>query len=76
MLEAVTEVDLVAARARHAAWLQSTRPTFLSPQEAQERGAVSIHGLRHPLLLEVRRCAGPCDSRQEVEVNRGAPALC
>ena len=59
----VTALDLVAARAKHTAWLGAVRPVFL-PQEQEQgvegsgrkavtSGAVRIHGMRHPILLQV-----------------------
>lgn len=59
----VTALDLVAARAKHAAWLGAVRPVFL-PQEREQgaegsgrkavtSGAIRIHGMRHPILLQV-----------------------
>ena len=47
-------LDVVAARAKHAQWASAARPVFVR-DPAPDRGgdAVSIVGLRHPLLLQV-----------------------
>lgn len=60
----VTALDLVAARAKHAAWLGAVRPAFLpeerglaaeglGPKAGGAVGAVRIRGMRHPILLQV-----------------------
>ena len=51
-LEGATALDIVRARARHAAWLQAARPRFLAPVEAAGEGWVRIQAARHPLLLQ------------------------
>ena len=45
----MTALDLVAARARHAAWLSARRPAFTAPGQT---GSVCLPGALHPLLLE------------------------
>ena len=45
--DALAALDVANARARHAAWLDGSKPTIVSA----ERG-VSVRGLQHPLLLE------------------------
>lgn len=64
ILDTVTALDLVDARAKHAKWLSAVRPSFLPEEEADTAysatntvGALSIRGMRHPLLLQV--CAPP-----------------
>ena len=51
-LEGATALDIVRARARHAAWLQGVRPAFLTPEAASKEGCVQITDARHPLLLQ------------------------
>ena len=62
ILDTVTALDLVDARAKHAKWLSAVRPSFLNEEEALSAsaadsavGALSIRGMRHPLLLQVPR---------------------
>ena len=43
--DALAALDVANARARHAAWLDGSKPTIVSA----ERG-VSVRGLQHPLL--------------------------
>ena len=51
-LDAVAEMDAIAARARHSAALGGVEPSLVGPG-----GAVVLRGLRHPLLVE--RMDGP-----------------
>ena len=51
-LEAVAQVDAIAARARHSAALGCVEPSLTGPG-----GALALRGLRHPLLVE--RMDGP-----------------
>ena len=51
-LDAVAEIDAIAARARHSAALGGVEPSLVGPG-----GAVALRGLRHPLLVE--RMDGP-----------------
>ena len=45
--DALAALDVANARARHAAWLDGSKPTIVSA----DRG-ISVRGLQHPLLLE------------------------
>ena len=38
LLRAVAALDIASARAKHAAWAGAVRPTFLTPEEAEQVG--------------------------------------
>ena len=67
ILRSVTALDIVAARAKHARWASATRPAFQHASGSHCADvAVSITGMRHPLLLQVLTshiaCLGHCCS--------------
>jgi hypothetical protein len=53
LLDAVTALDIVAARANHAAWLGAVRPAFLPSSSGSSSSPVYMPGARHPLLMQV-----------------------
>ena len=62
VLEGMTALDVVSARARHADWTGAARPTFVDEEAAQQCGPMSIHAMRHPILLQARHLATGHDS--------------
>ena len=48
-MAAIVQLDIINARALHAAWLSGLRPQFHRP--GASKGSVSLPGARHPLLL-------------------------
>lgn len=53
----MTALDVVSARARHADWTGAARPSFIDEEaaHAQQCGPMSVHAMRHPILLQVKR---------------------
>jgi len=49
MVQRVIRLDLACARARHALWCHSVRPSFRSQEGAE--WLVDIQSIRHPILL-------------------------
>uniref|UniRef100_A0A383W1M4 DNA mismatch repair proteins mutS family domain-containing protein n=1 Tax=Tetradesmus obliquus TaxID=3088 RepID=A0A383W1M4_TETOB len=54
LLGAVTALDIVAARAKHASWLGAVRPAFTSSSGSSSSSSSPMHmpGARHPLLMQ------------------------
>ncbi|KAF6262465.1 hypothetical protein COO60DRAFT_628397 [Scenedesmus sp. NREL 46B-D3] len=52
LLGAVTALDIVAARAKHSAWLGAVRPAFSSATSSSSSSPVYVPGARHPLLMQ------------------------
>lgn len=50
MIEALTELDVIYARSRHAKWFGGVKPRFIEPN--QDPFQVHIPSALHPLLLE------------------------
>jgi dsDNA-specific endonuclease/ATPase MutS2 len=57
VLEGMTALDVVSARARYADWTGAARPTFVDEDAAQQCGPMAVHAMRHPILLQARRAA-------------------
>lgn len=53
VLQGITALDVVAARAKHAAWCSAARPSFSDEEEAERDGPVRVPSMRHPVLLQV-----------------------
>jgi DNA mismatch repair protein MutS2 len=52
MLAAVTQLDIVAARAKHTQWCDGIRPVFLDSRSSSSASPLHLPGARHPLLLQ------------------------
>ena len=51
-LSALTQLDIISARAKHAAWVGATRPMFVGWEGGTEGILLRFEGALHPILME------------------------
>ena len=56
VLEGITALDAIAARAGHASWTGAVCPGFVDEEAAAQHGPVLVPAMLHPLLLQVHQC--------------------
>jgi DNA mismatch repair protein MutS2 len=74
LVNAVTALDVAAARARHAAWLGAVEPRFSGPEEAAREGPVRVARALHPLLLQPSLPPPPAPPLPDAAGGPSAPA--
>eukprot|EP01025_Chloroclados_australasicus_P027476 TRINITY_DN27245_c0_g1_i2.p1 TRINITY_DN27245_c0_g1~~TRINITY_DN27245_c0_g1_i2.p1 ORF type:complete len:892 (+),score=59.81 TRINITY_DN27245_c0_g1_i2:109-2784(+) len=52
VLECITQLDVVYARAKHAHWMGSKRPMFVDNKQEMDGYSIDISQVRHPILLQ------------------------